>query len=307
MKKYFAVFVLTVFCVSVFSGCGIIFSKLSDTDSEMKKVFKNLDDGFAPLGDFVVEMIADDLMSDYENKIFEADVVLADGIESKVSVSFEKDSAVVSVDGQSIEVFGVSPVCIAVVDIDITDKLREIAICVDGYSGDPGISFVRYDGRDLYALEHYVARYDMVYTDIYGDIKADESAVGPTYGAIWCNGKGRVVTSFDNMGFTDERVAFVCYDAVGREWKETVLNAWGDIQGEYTVSKAFTAFYTPTPELPHDLGDARYLQNFDPEKSKEFEEGKSITVITYAEIHNYYAFYIEYEGERGVITFWMGD
>ncbi|MBQ7960712.1 MAG: hypothetical protein IJ285_05780 [Clostridia bacterium] len=312
MKKV-SVFLLLVVCVASLSSCDIAFpdrefSKLFSTPKpETTKVFKNLDDEFAPLEEFVVDEIEDEIGTDYETMTIKAETVLYRNKKSSISVSFDYSTAYITIDGHTIETYGEAPLALVVVDLDLRDDFRELALCIEGASADPDIAFIRYDGKNIVPIDYYNEEYSFSAPEMYGYLDADKDDILPTYGAIWANGKGRIITSFDNMGFTEDRVAFSCYDIVDNHWVKSDTGGKKDASGEYIIAEDFSAFYTPAEVPPSNLSDMKYMCNYDFEKMKDFKEGETIEIIACERNERYYAFYVEYNGEKGVITFWTGD
>ena len=49
------------------------------------------------------------------------------------------------------------------------------------------------------------------------------------------------------------------------------------------------------------------MKEFNFDNMSSFKKGQKIQLIDYGDIYNYYSFYVDIDGEKGVLAFWLGD
>ena len=304
MKKRSTSIISFIICLVMLTACGG--RNTGNVTEKPESSFLNLGAQFVPMNDALADEPFEALGDDYNGRTYRADAVLYGDKKGNITVEFEGNDAYISLYGAKYKASIEAPLAINIVDLDTSDEYRELAIWTEGPSADPGVDFFRFNGKEVVPLNFYNSEYDYTSSNIYGFLDADKDDILPTYGAIWTDGKGRVVTSFQNVGFIEKRVALSCFELDGDRWVEKELEPTGLI-GEHTVAGDFKAFFTPSDNSPLDLNNIKYFQNFDPKYVKEFKKGEKIKIIDYAPLYSYYTFYIEYQGERGVIAFWLGD
>ncbi len=307
MTKKISLIMVFVLCITLLTACGSGGDGVKkEEETQKESAFLNLGPEFVIMKDAVVAEPFDEVGDNYDGRTYVADDVLYKDEKGNLAVEFRGYDTYIFLYGRHYKTSIESPLAINIVDLDKNDDYRELAIWSEGPSGDPGADFFRFDGSKVVPLTFYNEEYDYESSKIYGYFDADEDDVGPTYGAMWTDGEGRVVTPFQIAGFIEKRVALSCFELDGNQWRVKELDV-PELIGEHTVSQDFSAFYTQSDDCPSDLGDSIYFRNFDPQYAKEFKKGEKIEIIDYAPIYSYYMFYVEYQGERGVIAFWLGD
>lgn len=301
MKKLILFLGLTLI-FGMFGGCAD--NDVIEDIVEEERVFKNLSGDFRPLEEFRIQ--SDLPEPDFETKWDRIEATLNLYKEYKYDVVIEVGSvdSVVKIDGKEKVVYAESFVGAELVDIDINDEYKELVLYYDGPSMDPGASFIRYDGEEIIVISDTTDGYTS--TGLYGYFDADEDDVGPTYGAIWADGKGKLVTPFVNFGFVNPRIATGYYEIEDNEYILKTADT-KDVLGEYEIANDFDAFFTPMDSEPENYEDFKFMKEYSFEDMNHFEEGKKIRILGYGEMYGYYSFFVEYEGEKGVIAFWMGD
>ncbi len=309
MFKKCTLALLLIALLVTLAGCGIEKSPNPQTPDEKKPgVFANLEDEYVLLQDAVVESTLPPIASGSNAPAhISGEGVLYGEKKSSISVDTETMDATLTVDGISIPVSLENFLGANIVDLNKDDGFNELALYVDGPSADPSVTFVRFDGKTLKPIENVYEMGSFSYTSpqIYGDFYADEKDVIPTYGAIWTNQKGSIVTSFQSIGFTAPRIALSRFVLSGDAWKEEKLSP--KVEGTHEVSETFKTFFTPMDNPPIDYGHYSFTQGYDDNKMREFKKGEKIEFLGYGEMYNYYSFYIKVGNETGVIAFWLGD
>jgi hypothetical protein len=204
----------------------------------------------------------------------------------------------ITVDDSSIDLYCESLESVCMVDLNTNDNFYELALYSTGPSMDPSIDFLHYDGVDIIPVT-----YDLE-SGLYGDVNADIDDVYPTFGPLWTDKKGRIITSLDNAAFTHTRIAFAYYVLDNHTFKKY------DIEGiklpyDSVISNDFTAYFTPCENEPDYFENYNYINNSD--KVREFKKGQSVQIISYGKMYQYYAFYVNIDGEKGVLAYFLGD
>ena len=194
-------------------------AEVVDTDN----VFCNIDDEFVVLSDAVVEDGFSEFFEDYEypKEISGKGKLYGERVSDIAIVTDGYDTQII-VDGMNYEIYCESMYGANIVDLNINDGFYEIAIYSEGASADPTVDFLRFDGKEIIPITYYNEKWDYEGSGIYGYFGAGEADVLPTYGAVWTNKKGTIITPFQNIGFTDKRIALSCFKLVGNEWKKEV-------------------------------------------------------------------------------------
>ena len=291
-------------------GCGIDKNpaKPAKPVEKTPRVFANLEDEYVLLSDAVIESTLPPIARGGNA----SDVVSGEGVlygekKSSITVNAETMDATLTVDGVSIPVSLENFLGANIVDLNKEDGINELALYVDGPSADPSVTFVHFDGKTLKPIENVYETDSFTYTspEIYGEFYADETDVVPTYGAIWTNRKGSIVTSFRNIGFTAPRIALSRFHLIGDSWKEETLSP--KVEGTHEISETFKTFFTPMENPPVDYGHYSFIEGYDENKMREFKKGEKIEILGYGEMYGFYTFYIKTGNETGVLAFWLGD
>ncbi len=309
MFKKCTLIMLTLALLLSASGCGLEKSpNPAVPDEKTPGVFANLEDEYVLLSDTVVESTLPPVSKTTLNPSrVSGEGVLYGEKKSSISVNAESMDATLTVDGISVSVTLENFLGANIVDLNGGDEFHELALYADGPSADPSVTFVRFDGKTLKPIENVYAFGSYSYTSpqIYGDFHADEADILPTYGAIWTNRKGSIVTSFQGIGFTAPRIALSRFVLTGDAWKEEKLSP--NIEGTHEISETFKTFFTPMEYPPVDYGHYSFVQGYDENKMREFKKGDKIEILGYGEMYDYYTFYIKTGSEKGVLAFWLGD
>lgn len=293
-------------------GCfGMPADKKTDEIQNDKNVFENLTQKYVPLKKAVIDsdFPEPDLECHYPMRL-QTKAELLKGTISQISIDAPgtvnyEERVYVDIDGHKTELWLDSFEGADVVDLDITDNLQEIALYANGPSDDPSVTFIRYDGNEI----HFIQEDDMYFTEFYGYFDADEKDILPTYGAIWVNQKGRMITSFQNIGFTDKRIALGGYeigdDGIARTVK---FNKLENLPRKYKMSGDFQGFFTPQNTKPQNMNDESFYLGYNMDNMTKFKKGEDIEIIDYeASDSGYYSFYVCIDGQKGVLNFWTGD
>jgi|GEM_PF-4054283 len=316
MKKYFVILALLI----TLTACTAENNTVSDSVSvsydnqntdfariENESTFLNLDGSFKPLKEALLPSTFPEPCEDYQYPLtITGKGSLYGAVESEITINADSYNVEIVIDGNSTEFYAESFQGADIVDLDTGDDYCELAVYSAGPSMDPTVDFIRYDGEKLIPLVwHDESGYSS--PEIYGYYDADEKDILPTFGAIWTDGKGRIVTSFDNAAFTDKRIALRYLRLEGNNWTEKILEKLSPLSCEFTVSEDFDAFFTPCDAAPASFDNDEFMKNFNFDNMTSFKKGQKIKLIDYGEIYNYYAFYVEIDGEKGVLAFWLGD
>jgi len=302
MKKFLAVLVLAVLVLTLVS-CG---------GEKADYTFENINEEFVLLSEAVVPST---LPVPYKT-----DEGFYEEITGKGVLFGDKESEITlkSTDGMSVNLVIDNAQCILfaeglegaqIVDIDTSDNFHELAIYSAGPSMDPTINFIRYDGEKITPL-HFLNEADMmtsyVPTSMYGYHAGTEDVAEPTYGAVYTNKKGKLLNSMQYTGFSAPKFALSYYELKGESFEEKVLSK-DNLPLPVTVKASgnFHAFFTPMETAPESFEDPALFNNF--ENPEEIAKDTEIKILDYGKCYNYYAFFVEFEGKTGVITFWTGD
>lgn len=274
---------------------------------EQDGVFINLDNSFKPLKDWVIpsDISFFDEYCEYPVKI-SGNGILCNNNKSEIIISATGSEATINVDTSSLTIYCENFLGADIVDLDTTDSFYELALYSNGPSMDPTIDFIRYDGKNLIPIQWHSEEYDYSSSGIYGYSQANNDDILPTYGALWANGKGTVLTSFDNIGFTSKRIALRAIELDENSWVEKECEQ-PTLPYNFTISNDFDAFFTPRETPPEDYDDVEFMKEYNFENMSSFKKGQNITLIDYGPMGGYYAFYVDIDGEKGVLAFWVGD
>jgi quercetin dioxygenase-like cupin family protein len=208
------------------------------------KTFENFDGEFVPLKSTVINTSFIKVKNDNDLCTYNGLGVFYDDVKSEIKVE-ELDGMTVriTVDDSSIDLYCESLESVCMVDLNTNDNFYELALYSTGPSMDPSIDFLHYDGVDIIPVT-----YDLE-SGLYGDVNADIDDVYPTFGPLWTDKKGRIITSLDNAAFTHTRIAFVYYVLDNHTFKKY------DIEGiklpyDSIISNDFTAYFTPCENEP---------------------------------------------------------
>ncbi len=308
MFKKITGILLSALLILPFAGCDRGGETPSPTQDPKPPVFANFVDDFVLLSEAVVSSTLPPIATDgnYPSEVNGEGVLFGD---KTVSISVKTDGAgvVVTVDGKTLSFYAENFMGANIVDINKDDNLHELAIYSEGASADPSVAFIRYDGTTLKNITHTYERETFTHTsnNLYGYLDADETDVLPTYGAMWTNQHGYVVTSFQQIGFTSPRLALGYFALENDTWVEYTIPA--ETEETYTVGNDFKAFFTPMDNPPVDYAHSSFVQNYDFDAMREFKKGQSIKLLGYGEMYSYYTFYVDIDGEKGDLAFWIGD
>lgn len=313
---------LTLCILTGACGCYSIPAKEDTNSSQNTKdnvqtggnVFENLEQNYIPLKEAAVEsdFPEPNMNFDYPMHLSTKAELIA-GITSEVTVDApgyvnDEPKVYIDIDGHKAEVWFDTFEGADIVDLDITDNLRELALYTDGPSCDAAVVFMRYDGSSIHFIRQ--PEDNMDYAEIYGYFDADEKTAVPFYGALWVNQKGRMITSFQNIGFTDKRIALGGYE-IGSDniAKRVEFDKIDYFPKKYKISEDFQAFFTPVDTKPENMDDERFYFGYSMDNMTEFKKGQSIEIIDYekSDVDGYYSFYVDIDGQKGVLKFWTGD
>lgn len=277
------------------------------------KVFENLNQHYIPLKEAAVESDFPEPNRDFKYPMhLTTKAELIEGITSEITIEagkvYDSGKVYVDIDGHKTEYWLDAFEGADIVDLDITDNLKELVLYADGPSADPTVVFIRYDGSDIYFIKEIDD--DVIYEEFYGYFDADEKDVVPFYGALWVNQKGRMITSFQNIGFTDKRIALGGYE-IGSDniAKRVEFDKIDYFPKKYKISEDFQAFFTPTETKPEDMDNEKFMLEYNVENMTEFKKGQSVEIIDYekSDVDGYYSFYVDIDGQKGILRFWTGD
>ena len=284
----------------VSSGCVLTFNQ-----TQKNQVFENLNEEFVLLKETIVDSPFSTVEDFTMLKKASSKAVLYDNTPCDIEVEYDGIDLTVKVGGESVTIYAECLCDIKIVDLVEKDNLYEIAVSSDGPSADPSVCFIRYDGSSLTPIYNKDTEYD--YCNIYGDLTANETDVYPTYGAIWTNKKGTLITSFQNIGFTSPRIALSCLELKDNNtWSEALFKE-PEFPVTYTISESFDGFFTPMDEAPKDFDDSEFIFGVPFEERTHFGKGDEITILDFGPLYNYYSLYVDYNGIKGVLAFWLGD
>ena len=234
--------------------------------------------------------------------------ILAQDKESDIElVSIDGMSVTLTVDEKQVVFYAEGLEGAQIVDIDQNDDMNELAVFSAGPSMDPTVHFFRYNGEKLYAIpfiRDIITSY--VPYDMYGYHAGDAEHVLPTYGAIWTNRNGKILSSMQYTGFSDPRFALAYYELKDDQFMEKVLNEGNlPLPAEVKARDEIQVFFTPMDKAPETFEDPTLFNNF--ENPRVIHKDEAFKILSFGKCYNYYAFFVELNGERGVITFWTGD
>lgn len=304
MKKILS-FLMIIFIGFTFIGCGnkteqaIESEQVNEVKTVSVKTFENFDGEFVPLKSAVINTSFIKEEKDDNLFIYSGEGIFYDGIMSKIKVE-ELDGMTVriTVDSSSLDLYCESLESVCMVDLNTNDNLRELVLYSTGPSMDPTIDFLHYDGNSIIPVT-----YDSV-SGLYGDINADGEDVYPTFGPLWTDKNGKIVTSLDNAAFTHTRIAFSYYVLENHTFKKYDTDGI-KLPYESVISKDFTAYFTPCENEPDYYENYSYINDSD--KTKDFKKSQSVKIIGHGKMYNYYAFYVDIAGEKGVLAYFLGD
>lgn len=301
MKKLLSVLALTVLVLSL-ASCG---------GEKADYTFGNISEEFVLLSEAYVPST---LPAPYKAGEGFYDEITGKGVlfgdtESEISIKSDDGITVtVTIDGKRINMYAEGLEGAQIVDLDTNDNMNELAIYSAGPSMDPSIHFVRFDGEKA-SLIYFVESDDdvmksFVPTSMYGYHGGTEADTAPTYGAVYTNKQGKILHSMQYIGFTDPRYALSYYQLEGDclVLKELTPD---NLPKDFKTSAPVHAFFTPMDTAPEKYEDPKLFNNF--ENPREFGVGTEFKILGYGKCYNYYAFFVEIEGEKGVMTFWTGD
>lgn len=286
----------------------------NENEQAVGNVFENLKQDYIPLKDAAVESDFPEPNRNFDYPMhLSTEAEMADGKKSRVTVDDSgftdgEEKVCVDIDGHKVEFWIDSFEGADIVDLDINDNLKELALYADGPSADPTVVFIRYDGSEIHFIEDISD--GVRYKEFYGAFDASEKDVVPFYGALWVNQKGKMITSFQNIGFTDKRIALGGYE-IGSDniAKKIEFDKIDYFPKKYKISEDFRAFFTPTDTSPENIDDERFDCGYDVNNMTDFKKGQNVEIIDYekSDLDGYYSFYVDIDGQKGVLKFWTGD
>lgn len=291
------------------SGC--VNERKQEKKEGSKIKFENIDGEFVPLKDASVTndfyKISSEMCEEgctdpitYTGKLY-------NNIDSKIVINVISDVEMsIEIDGKILNVYQEAFTGADIVDLNIDDEYNELVLFANGPSNDPTASFYRYDGDEIIPI--YCGDEESGFKSelIYGYYEADEKDVLPTYGAIWTDQKGRIITSFDNLGFTDERIVFSYFEEDNNSWVQKKLD-YTVTDKQYSITQDFDTFFTHQDTEPENYADDKYMCEYNFDNMTKFKKGQKVKLLGYGELYSYYAFYVDVDGKKGVMAFWIGD
>ncbi len=276
-----------------------------------QRAFENIDDNYIPLKEAVLESDFPEPSMDFNYPIkISCEAELQKGIKSKIELETVDEFTVkINIDGNEAERYMESFEGADIADLNVNDDYLELLLYADGPSMDPSVTIVRYDGETPRVLEIYNEEYDYYNSEFYGYFDGGREDYMPTYGAIWVNQRGRFITSFQNAGFLDKRYAMGCFEiAEDNTVNKLQFEKVDSLLGKHTVLAECNVFFNSIdfPFEEYDEHSALINYNFE-ETGITLKKGREIEIIDYTELFGYYAFYVDIDGKKGVLTFWLGD
>jgi hypothetical protein len=191
------------------------------------------------------------------------------------------DSSFVEVNGMKVALELSNPTgSINIIDLDRRDNYTEVAVFDDGPSGDPTITFLRYDGRKLYTIGS-IDRYALM------------------------DGEGKFISWFHLANNFKPQFFSAWGEFKNNEYVITNHDVEQYIGKTYEVDG--TGFFAPlefNPEVyfEHVVWDSENLREFKATKIKLLD----IHIRPDDRTLNW--FYVELpDGEKGLLYFWIGD
>ena len=304
MKKMLS-FLMIINIIFTFAACSNkntsteTFEEKKEIKSVKVKTFANFDGEFMPLKSSIINSSFVKEEKDNNLNVYKAEGVFYSGVKSKIKVEeIDGMNVRITIDNSTIDLYCESLESICMVDLNVNDGLNELALYSTGPSMDPTIDFLHYDGKNIIPVT-----YDSM-SGLYGDINADGDDVYPTFGPLWTDKNGKIVTSFDNAAFAHDRILFSYYTLENHTFKKGYADG---IKLPYNsvISKDFTAYFTPCDREPDYYENYSYIN--DHNKQREFKKGQQIQIINYGKMYNYYAFYVNIDGEKGILAYFLGD
>lgn len=270
--------------------------KKADIAGNTGQIFEQLDDKFVPLGEIILDSdFPKPDFADYPVKI-SAKHNLYKYSTSDIHIESTNFEQVIRVNNINIKTNMENFTGADIVDLDIKDDYKEIALYAEGPSGDPSIQFLRYDGKKLFSLG-----------EVYGYYDAKRTDAEPCYGAVWVNQKGGLISPWQNIGFTNPRIALAYYVIQGNQLIYKTIAGTPSKEKIFDVNDKFKAWFTPVASEPVNYGNADYMQEYRQDNMKEFKVGQKIKILGLKDNWNYYSFYVEIDGQTGILAFWQGD
>ena len=299
MKKVLALLILTV----------LVLSLASCKEDKPVYTFCNLEEDFVLLSEAVVSSTLPEPRKTDEEfyKEITGKGVLFGDTESEISiVSVDGITAELTIDGVNLSFYAEGLEGAQIVDINANDNMHELAIYSAGPSMDPTINFMHFDGEKITPLSFIDENQIMSYVpySMYGYHGGTENDAAPTYGAVYTNKQGKILHSMQYTGFADPRFALSYYELEGDTLKRKELSL-DNPPVHFKIRDEIPVYFTPMEAAPESFENPILFNNF--ENPKVLQPGTEFTILDFGKCYNYYAFFIELDGETGVITFWTGD
>ena len=155
--------------------------------------------------------------------MYEGKYSLTEGSEDKIvfceyyyKSGFDVKRPYIEVNGVRKEIRNDDVVKVAIVDMDTTDKYKEIALYDQGPSADPNIKLYRYVDGEIYEIGHYS---------------------GSVYGEILMDSKGKVVDDWGYISFIENTFVYKYHTVVDNEETEVDVDCEKYLNQTYTLAR----------------------------------------------------------------------
>lgn len=186
------------------------------------------------------------------------------------------DESYIEINGKTLELSDASHGRkVRIIDVDTTDKYKEVAIYDDGPSGDPSILVVRYDGKEIYELGKFGGMYDRILFD----------------------GKGKVMDESCYISFVAPNVVRTYYELSGNKFEAVNVDYENALDTVLTVSRGISVAFGESDDT--NIKNAyNYIESLD--DTIRLNRGDKIKLFIWGE---YELYYIQMpDGRIGYIT-----
>jgi hypothetical protein len=224
--------------------------------------------GFHGLGSDVLSTIYDAGTTITESpKTFSGSYDLdGDGKSENISMTFyrvedaNQDSAL-QIGGSTLKIGLVELAGLYVVDLDKSDRFKEVAVVEHGESDYMKTYFFRYDGSGIVSLG-----------SIHGEIDPDPADV-PYNSALMTNGSGMLIPALGMMEYISPEIIIDEYQVAGGKLTEQKPDISGALNKQYTISMDTQPFFEPMDSVP-----TGFEPTYDSKYSTNLSKGQALTI-----------------------------
>ena len=261
----------------LFSGCGAKQSDVKETTTSVEAETTYMTtEGFYKLNEVTENYSFKKTENEDKGYVkYSGEYGLTSGNKNTIEVGYTKNDreGYVEIDGNRVSMSVDNIEDVKIVDIDISDSYKEIAVYDAGPSGDPNVIFYRFTENKVREIG-------------YGEANT-------YYDEILFDKHGRVIDEYGYIDFIDIPIVVKYKDMKSNSEQEVVVDYSSALNKTYTISRNITVAFTKSDDenMKNINGDTEYI---------ELKAGDKIVLIGMK--LEWKTFYIELpDGRRGIV------